>query len=177
MMRLAATAALAVTFVGCGSASGRIASETLGISARDAHTEARSVATVWSSSAQLRWVAGEGISASGVALRDEGSWTFHYSAPDQSQDLVVQVRSLETASEEQAHSSPPGIVIGENRLGSSWIDSRVAMGALMASAETSIAAPVSMLLVPTRPEQWIARSAESGDRWHVNAETGEVIRP
>lgn len=177
MMRLAVTAALAMTLVGCGSAAGRIASEALGVSARDAHTEARSVATVWSSNAQLRWVAGEDISASGVALRDEGSWTFHYTASDQSQGLVVQVRSLQTTSEERPPSSPPGIVIGENALSGSWIDSRVALGSLMTSAETTISAPVSMLLVPTRPEQWIIRPAESDDRWHVHAETGEVMRP
>jgi hypothetical protein len=157
MMRLAVTAALALVVVGCGSASGRLAPDALDVSARDAHTEARTAANVWSSSARLRWVSGEAISAGGVARPGEGSWTFHYTAPNRTQELVIRVRALETASEERAPSSPPGIIIGDNALSASWVDSRVAMGALLAAHGGSVPSVVSMLLVPTQPQQWIIR--------------------
>lgn len=176
MMRLAMTAALAIILLGCGSASGRIAPDALGVSARDAHVEARSVATVWSSSARLRWVEGEGISASGVALEGEGAWTFHYTAPNRSEGLVVRVMALQTASEERPATSPPGVVIGDNAVGASWVDSRVVVGSIAASG-ASLTAPLSMRLVPMQPERWIVRGSDSDDRWQVHAETGEVINP
>lgn len=176
MTKLAGTAALAIILTGCGSASGGIAAETLGVSARDAHTEARSVATVWSSSAQLRWVEGEGISASGVALEGEGAWTFHYTAPNRTEGLAVRVMPLQTTSEERAATSPPGIVIGDNAVGTSWVDSRVVVGSIAASSEAP-PAPLSMLLVPMQPQRWIVRGAEGDARLEVHAETGEVISP
>lgn len=174
MMRLAMTAVLAVTLVGCGSAAGRIAPDLLGVSARDGFIEARSVARVWSPDARLRWVEGEGINLDGLAVPESGSWQFHYTAPDETRQLVVRVLPLETMSEEQPVSSPPGIIIGDNALGTSWVDSRAAMNAVAAAAADP-QAPVSMLLVPTRPEQWIIRAADTGERWHVDAETGEVL--
>lgn len=176
MMRLAMTAALAITLLGCGAASGRIAADALGVSARDAHVEARSVATVWSSSARLRWVEGEGISASGVALAGEGAWTFHYTAPNRSEGLTVRVMSLQTTSEERPATSPPGIIIGDNAVGTSWVDSRVVMGSISASG-ASVSAPLSMRLVPMQPERWIVGGSGSETRWEVHAETGEVLSP
>lgn len=176
MTRLVMTAALALGLVACGSAAGRLAPGALGVSARDAFTEARSVARVWSADARLRWVEGQDIDPSGVALPDQGAWDFHYSAPGRTRQLFVRVLPLETSSEERVPSSPPGYVIGENALGTSWIDSRAAMQALAAASPESASAPVSMLLVPTRPEQWVVRGA--GDqRWRVHAETGEVLAP
>lgn len=177
MMRLAVAGVLAVTLAGCGSAANRIGAEALGVSARDAHSEARSVARVWSSNARLRWVEGTGIDAGGIAIPGQGVWRFHYTANDQSQELVVQIQALESASEERAPTSPPGIVIGDNALGGSWIDSREAMDAVRTADTGATAGSYSMLLVPTRPEQWIVRVADASDRWHVHAGTAEVLQP
>lgn len=177
MKRLAMAATLAVTVSGCGAASERIAPSALGVSARDAFIEARSMARVWSPDARLRWVEGEAINPDGIALPGSGAWTFHYTAPGTSGQLAVRVMPLETVSTEQPFTSPPGIVIGDNALGTSWVDSGVAMAAV-AEATARPAAPAgSMLLVPTRPEQWIIRAADTGERWTVHAETGEVLNP
>ncbi len=177
MMRTAMTAMLAVTLVGCGSAAGRIAPDLLGVTARDAYTEARSVAHVWSPDARLRWVEGQGINAEGIALPETGAWQFHYTAPGQTRELLIRVMALETDSEERPATSPPGYIIGDNALGTAWVDSRRVMEALAASRPDSLPATVSMLLVPTRPEQWIVRSDEGGERWRVHAATGEVLTP
>lgn len=176
MIRSFVTAALAMMLVGCGSAAGRLAPGALGVSARDAFTEARSVARVWSADARLRWVDGDGIDVSGVALPDRGVWQFHYTAPGHSRQLLVRVLPLETTSEERAPSSPPGFVIGDNALGTSWIDSRAVMQTVAAASPGAASPPTSMLLVPTRPEQWIVRG-ENGERWRIHAETGEVLTP
>lgn len=177
MMRLAMTAMVAVMLAACGAAVERIAPEALGVSARDAYTEARSVARVWSPEARLRWVQGEGISAEGLALADGGAWQFHYTAPGETRGLVVRVLALETTSEERPPSSPPGYVIGDNALDTSWIDSRQALGAVAGAAPGPVAEPVSMLLIPTRPEQWVVRMGDAGERWRIHAETGEVLTP
>lgn len=177
MMRLAMAAILALTLAGCGAAAGRIAPEVLGVSARDAYTEARSVARVWSPDARLRWVEGEAINPAGIALPDGGSWLFHYTAPGRTRALFVRVQALDTNSEERPFSSPPGYVIGDNSLSTEWVDSRIVMGAVAAAAGEPVSAPVSMLLVPTRPEQWVVRVGEAGERWRVDAATGEVVRP
>lgn len=177
MMRLAVAGVLAVTLAGCGSAAGRIGAETLGVSAHDAHSEASTEARVWSSSARLRWVEGVGIDAGGIAIPGEGLWRFHYTAPDQRDELVVQIQALQSATEERAPTSPPGIVIGDNALGTAWIDSREAMDALGAAITGAGAGSYSMLLVPTRPEQWIVRAGDTSDRWHVHAGTGQVLQP
>lgn len=178
MRRLAMAAVLALTLAGCGAAAGRIAPDVLGVSARDAYTEARSVARVWSPDARLRWVEGEGINPMGIALPDGGSWQFHYTAPGKVQALSVRVEALEeTRSEERPFASPPGLVIGDNTLSTAWVDSRVVMAAVTAAAEQPVQEPVSMLLVPARPEQWIVRVGDEPERWHVEAATGEVVRP
>lgn len=177
MMRLAMTAALAGILAGCGSATGGIAPGALGVSARDAFTEARSVARVWSADARLRWVAGEDISRDGMALPDHGAWEFHYTAPGTTQELLVRVLPLATASEERPATSPPGYVVGENALGTSWVDSDVAMSAIAAASTGGPTGTVSMLLVPTRPERWVIRAAEGGTRWEVEAATGEILTP
>lgn len=174
MTRLVMAAVLALALAGCGAAAGRLAPGALGVSARDAFTEARSVARVWSEDARLRWVEGEGIAPSGVALPDQGAWTFHYSAPGHTRQLAVRVLPLETASEERAPSSPPGFVIGDNGLSTAWIDSGAAMQALVDAVPAAATGPASMLLVPTRPEQWIVRTGDGG-RWHIHAVSGEVL--
>lgn len=177
MTRLAMVALLAMTFGGCGSATGRIAPDLLGVSARDAYTEARSVARVWAPDARLRWVEGDAIDPAGIALPDVGAWNFHYSAPGNARALFVRVQPLETTSEERPPASPPGFVIGDNALSTAWIDSRAAMEAVAAAADEPIDAPVSMLLVPTRPEQWIVRVGDAATRWPLDARTGEVVNP
>ena len=174
MKRLVATAALTAALVGCGAASEGVGPGELGVSARDAFLEARSVARTWDADARLRWVEGKSIGADGVALPEAGAWQFHYTAPDATRALVVQVAPLETGSEEQPFSSPPGYVIGDNDVGTSWIDSRAVMDAVRAAASEAPSAPVSMILVPTRPEQWLVRD-DGGARWRVAAENGEVL--
>lgn len=177
MMRLAGTAVLTIALLGCGSAAGRLAPGALGVSARDADTEARSTARVWSSSARLRWIEGQGIDPGGMAIPGEGFWRFHYTATDQRQELVVEVRALQTTTEERPPTSPPGIIIGDNALSTSWIDSQEAMGAAFTDTTSAPDGPFSMLLVPTRPEQWIIRAGDVTDRWHVHARSGEVLQP
>lgn len=170
------TAVLAAALVGCGSASGGLTPGALGVSARDAFVEARSVARAWSPDARLRWVEGDAIDTDGRALPETGAWTFHYTAPGQTRALVVRVTPLETGSEEQLPASPPGYVIGDRGLDPSWIDSREALDAVEAAAGAPDG-PVSLLLVPTRPPQWVVRGESGGERWSVHAETGEVRVP
>ncbi len=178
MMRVAVTtAALTVMLAGCGSAAGSIAPGALSVSARDAYVEARTTARVWSSSARLRWVEGRGIDAGGVAIPGAGLWRFHYTAPEKRDELVVQIQALQSSTEERAPTSPPGIIIGDNALGGAWVDSRVAMDAIVEAHTGAMPATFSMLLVPTRTEQWIIRAAEGDAAWHVHAGTGEVLQP
>lgn len=172
MKKLVATAVLATTLAGCGVASEGLAPGALGVSARDAYLEARSVARSWDADARLRWVEGKSIGADGVALPESGSWLFHYTAPGRA--LVVRVTPLETGSEEQPFSSPPGYVIGDNAVGTSWIDSRAVMDAVRTAASDPPSAPISLILVPTRPAQWLVR-ADGGARWRVTAESGEIL--
>ena len=174
MMRFAVAATLAVTLAGCGSAAGSLAPGALGVSARDAYVEARSVAEVWASDARLRWVEGTDLAPSGIALVEEGAWHFHYTSRSSTRELVVTVQPLATDSEERPVTSPPGIVIGDNALGTAWVDSRIVMDEIAARTD-GVEGPVSMLLVPTRPEQWIVRTGE--ERWRLDAETAEVVSP
>ncbi len=176
-IRLAVLAAMAGLLLGCGAAAGRLAPGALGVSARDAFIEARSTARVWSTDARLRWVAGENISPAGLALPDQGVWEFHYTAPGTTRELVVRVLPLSTSSEEQAASSPPGYIIGDNALGTGWIDSQAVLSAIAASGAGVASGPVAMLLVPTRPERWVVRGEGGNARWEVEAATGEVLTP
>ena len=171
MIRIGAIALLAVILAGCGAA-GTASPRELGVTARDAYTEARTLAVSWSPDARLRWVEGENIDARGVALPDRGAWSFHYTAPQTALELVVRVSPLELVSEEHRVTSPPGIVIGDRALDTSWLDSGPALEALAEAGAPE--PPISMLLVPTRPPQWVIGS-ELGRRWHVHAETGEVM--
>lgn len=168
-------ALLALTLPGCGSAAARIAPGDLGVGARDAYVEARSVARSWAPDARLRWVEGDDIGTDGVALPERGAWTFHYTAPGELRELAIRVLPLETVSEERPVSGPPGYVIGENTLGTAWLDSRSVMERVAAAAGSALDAPVDLLLVPTRPPQWIVRT--DGRRWRLHAETGEVLEP
>ncbi|NIP83006.1 MAG: hypothetical protein GWM90_28770 [Gemmatimonadetes bacterium] len=174
-MRFLAAGTVALLFAACGAATEGIPPEALVVSARDAYVEARSVARSWDGAARLRYVEGEGVAATGVVAPEEGIWRFHYTALDRPQELVVEVSALETASAERPETSPPGYVIGDNALGASWIDSREVVEAI-AAAGTAPAGPLSLLLVPTRPAQWVVRSAGDG-RWRVHAETGELLSP
>lgn len=175
-MRILTTATAALLLTACASAVGSIPSEALGVSAADGYVEARSVARSWDASARLRYVEGQGIGADGMADPEGGLWRFHYTAPDRSDELVVEVAPLETASAERPPTSPPGYVIGDNELGTSWIDSGEAVEAIAATGATP-GSPLSMLLVPTRPEQWVVRPASGEGRWRIDAGTGEVLEP
>lgn len=169
-------AGLGVGVGGCGSAAGSIPTGDLGVTARDAYVEARSIARSWAAGARLRYVEGEEVSPTGMVLPGTGQWLFHYTASGQSGELLVRVTALETGSEERAATSPPGYVVGDNALGASWIDSPEAMGVVLAARADEVPASASLLLVPTRPEQWVVRfPASAGERWRVHAETGEVL--
>mgnify|MGYP001333990832 CR=1 FL=1 len=178
-MRFGGSAApllLAAALAGCGSATGSIPTENLGVTARDALLEARSIARAWDAGARLRYVEGENVSANGLALAGGGQWRFHYIAPGRTGELLVRVTGLETASEERAATSPPGYVVGDNALGTAWIDSPDAMAAVLQAREGGAPGLASLLLVPTRPEQWVVRFPDAAsERWRVNAETGEVL--
>lgn len=158
---------------GCGSAVGSLAPGALGVSARDAFIEARTTAHGWRTDSRLRWVEGQGINANGMALRDAGAWFFHFTSPGTQGELLVRITATETASEERPFSSPPGLVIGDNAVGGSWVDSRVAVQAA-AAAGGEIGGDLRLLLVPSRPAQWHVRSGDT--TWYVHAETGEVLR-
>lgn len=166
-------ALVATTVGGCGSAAGGIPGSQLGVTARDAYVEARSVARSWDPDARLRYVQGRNIAPSGVALPREGAWWFHYTAQGQVRELMVAVSALETASEERPVTSPPGFIIGDNALGPSWIDSPEALNALTTEREVEFEI-ADLLLVPARPEQWVIRP-DGGMAWRVNAGTGEVL--
>ena len=166
----------ALLLAGCGSAAGGIPTQALEVSARDAYLEARSGARAWDGDSALRYVEGDGIGARGLAAPEAGVWRFHYTAPGRTQALVVEVAALETASAERAPTSPPGYVIGDNVLDGSWVDSPEAVAAI-AEAGGGPVAPLSFLLVPTEPEQWVVRSGDGGTRWRVDARTGELLAP
>lgn len=161
---------------GCGSAAGSIPTGDLGVSARDAYVEARSIARSWAAGAQLRYVEGQDVSPGGLVLPGQGEWLFHYTAVGETGELLVRVTALETASEERAVTSPPGYVVGDNAVGASWIDSPEALAAVLVSRTSGAPESASLLLVPTRPEQWVVRFPDAAsERWRVHAETGEVL--
>lgn len=168
-----AAVGLALALSGCGAAVDRIPPSRLGITARDAYLEARTAARVWAEDARLRWLEGVGIDAAGLALPGQGEWRFHYTAPGRSGEVLVRVGPLETAQEERPASSPPGYVIGDNALDGVWVDSPDVAAAVAAAAGEAF--PATLLLVPTRPAQWIVRAGDGDGRWRVDAGTGEVI--
>lgn len=163
-----------VSLSACASAASRIDPATLGVTARDGYVEARSVAGSWSGQARLRYVAGDSIAASGAALPDQGVWRFHYTAPDRTGELMVTITSLTVESEERPVTSPPGYIIGDSALGTSWLDSPRAMEGVVAGVGGPVEGAVSMLLVPTRPSRWVVRTGDR--RVEIHAETGEVLR-
>lgn len=173
-MRRLSTAVLAMGIAGCGAAASGIPPSTLAITARDAYFEARTSARVWDAGARLRYVEGINVNAAGLALPEGGEWRFHYSAPGRSGELLVVVRPLETAQEERTATSPPGYVLGDNALDESWVDSPTVLEAVRGGGGAGVDM-ATLLLVPTRPAQWIVRAAEGDARWRVDARSGELI--
>ncbi len=173
-MKIVTAAALACTLAACGSAAAGIPAADLGESARDAYNEANVVARGWSADASLRWIEGTSIAQNGFALPGTGAWRFHYTAPGHAAELLVQVSPLETSSDEHAITSPPGYVLGTNAVGAEWIDSPAALSAVQQHAPAA-EGEASLLLVPTRPAQWIVQLPAGGTRWRVDAHTGELI--
>jgi hypothetical protein len=153
-----------------GCAASTVTPRALGVSAQDAFAEARTIAASWADDARLRWVEGEAINDRGFALPDRGHWTFHYTSRTTDLGLTVRVSPLELVSEERRPTSPPGFHLDDRSLGASWIDA----GRALESVTPALEPPISMLLLPTRPPQWVIRS-DIGRRWRVHAETGEVL--
>lgn len=177
VMKPFTTALLALGLAACGAATASIAPEDLGLTARDAFLEARTEARSWSGDARLRYVEGTGITPSGQALEGAGEWRFHYTAPGRAGELLVRVAPLSLIAEERAATSPPGFVIGQNALSSSWVDSPQALSAVLNARGSSAAdLAASLVLVPTVPSRWVVRLSDEGSaRWVVNAETGAVL--
>jgi hypothetical protein len=175
MKSIVAAATVAFAVAGCASAAESVGADALGITARDAYAEARSVGRSWSDGARLRWVEGVDIAPSGLALPDGGAWRFHYTAADRTGGVVVTVTPLGVAEEEGPPASPPGLIIGDAALSTTWIDSPAVMEAIE-GASGGIGGPGALYLVPARPERWIVRNGD-GDRWEIEAGTGAVLRP
>lgn len=175
-MKILTLALLALGIAACGAATASIPDTALGVTARDAFLEARTEARSWSTASRLRYVEGLGIAATGQALPDAGEWRFHYTAPGQAGELLVRVTPLGLETETRSATSPPGYVIGDNALSTSWVDSPAALATAMAAAGDDAGAAAQMLLVPTNPVRWVVRFPDEGTaRWVVNAETGALM--
>lgn len=168
-------AAAAAGLAACGAATSAIPPGELGITARDAFLEARTIARSWEGDARLRWVEGEGVSRTGRVLPGAGGWRFHYTAPDRRQELVVTITPTAEASEESAITSPPGYIIGDNGLGSDWIDSPDVMAAVVRDADAPAEGTASLVLVPSNPPRWLVRFEEGTRRYAVHAVTGALL--
>ena len=146
----------------------------LRVSAQDALREARLQAVSWDPGAVLRYVEGRNLSPDGYAVAGtEGAWSFVYDAAGRNEQFLVTVSQAGEEHRTRAAQSPTGIVLGSNaRVADGWIDSPRALEALRASLPADT--PLSMLLVPTAPQQWIVRAADR--QWRVNAATGAVIQ-
>lgn len=173
MIRTREIALLGVLLAGCARAP-VVEPRPDGVTALAALEEARTLAQAWSPEARLRWVEGSGLDGRGVALPDRGSWAFHFTAAGSPLELVVRVSPHALVSEEHRVTAPPGVVLGDRALDAAWLDSGESLAALGEAGVQQPEPPISMLLVPTRPAQWLIGS-ELGRRWRVNAETGEVL--
>jgi hypothetical protein len=170
---VAAVAATAT--MGCGAAA--VPAERLGVTARDAFLEARTVAATWDAAAQLRWMEGVGISAAGVALPGVGQWRLHYTAPGRDMGLMVTVGSVETGQEERSPTSPPGFVLGAERVREPFIDSPEALSRALAARGGAIPETATALLVPLQPQQWVITFPDDDRRWRLDSGTGQVVSP
>jgi hypothetical protein len=158
---------------GCGAAG--LAPGEMGVTARDAFLEGRTRAATWDAGARLRWMEGVGISSAGMALPGVGQWRLHYTAPGRDLGLVVTVGSVETGQEERSPTSPPGFVIGAERVAEPFIDSPEAVSRVLAARGGAVPETATMLLVPTVPPQWVITFPDDTRRWRLNAGTGEVV--
>ena len=167
--------AVMTAVVGAASCGGAGAGYEAGlrVSARDAYREARLQALSWDSDAYLRFVEGDAISPDGYAdPTGGGHWRFSFDRPRDNEQLLVSVAPADEATRTRPRQSPPGYVVGSNRLGTDWIDSpRAAEAARAASLPADQA--ISMLLVPTSPAMWIVSLGDR--RWRVNATSGTLI--
>lgn len=163
--------ALPALLAGCASAAQSLPEGALALTAHEAWAEARSQARGWSADAQLQYVEGGAVTAAGTVRSDEGYWRFVFRAPDQAEQLVVEVRPTAVEATQRQPTSPPGFLIGERTLGLDWIDSPEALSALPTFDEGT---RVRMMLVPTEPARWLVTLGD--ERVQVNARTGVVIQ-
>jgi hypothetical protein len=174
-MTVVAAGAVTAAMAGCGAAG--VAAGRLGITARDAFLEGRTVAATWDAGAQLRWMEGVGISGAGVALPGGGAWRLHYTAPGRNAGLVVTVASVETGQEERSPTSPPGFVIGAAQVAEPFIDSPEALSLALAARGGPVPETATAMLVPGQPQQWVITFPDDARRWRIDAGTGQVIAP
>ena len=183
--RVWAVAGVAAALVvgGCASAGERVPAERLRITARDAAREANTVARAWSPDAVLRYIEGEGVTVDGYVEPRRGAWRLVYEAPGRAEQLVVTATPTALDEATRPPQTPAGYVLGDAALPATWVDSPAAAAAARAADGAADLlgrrdAAVSMLLVPTRPPQWVIRAAagtETG-QWQVDAATGAVLR-
>jgi hypothetical protein len=166
---------VAAAMLGCGAAE--VATERLGITARDAFLEGRTVATTWDSGAQLRWMEGVGIAGTGAALPGVGEWRLHYTAPGRNAGLVVTVGSVDTGQEERSPTSPPGFVLGAERVAEPFIDSPEALSHVLAERGGAVPETATAMLVPGQPQQWVITFPDDTRRWLLDARTGQLRSP
>jgi len=181
-MRWGATLVVA-GLAACASAGEQVPAERLRISAQDAAREANTVARAWSPDAVLRYIEGEGVTPDGYAEPRRGAWRLVYEAPGRAEQLVVTATPTALDRATRPPQTPAGYVLGDAALPATWVDSPAAAAAARAADGAADLlgrrdAAVSMLLVPTRPPQWVIRAAagtETG-QWQVDAATGAVLR-
>lgn len=169
-VRLALVLLVGTSLGACGSARGSIDPNQLSITAYAAFGEARTQARGWSNDAVLQFVEGASVTNRGTVMTDAGYWRFVYRAPSKPLQYVVTVTPTAVNGEERTPQSPPGYVIGDNTLGTDWIDSPQAVAA---APSFGVETRVPMTLVPTVPPRWIV---EAESRTEVNARTGAVIQ-
>ncbi len=156
---------LAAFTVACAS-GGVTGGEGLSITAYAAAGEARTQARGWASDAELQYVEGASVTNRGTVTSDAGYWRFVYSADSRSLQYVVTVTPTAVNGEERSPQGPPGFVLGNNTLGTDWIDSPGVVEAYGGFPEDTRA---NMYLIPTTPPRWIVGDVE------LDARTGAVI--
>ncbi|MGH7483004.1 MAG: hypothetical protein ACRELV_12690 [Longimicrobiales bacterium] len=174
-MKRILTSLWVATSAACGPAIDQAVLESLAISARDGLAEALTSAATWSQDAELRWIEGHDIDASGRATPGAGAWIYVFEAPGVAEQLAVAVSPRELEEELRPRRSPTGVVVGDAPLPADWIDSTDALERVSAAEPGLADGALSVSLLPTRPAQWIIRA--DGRTWRLDARSGDLVGP